>query len=325
MGRYQSITVIAKNETMRNMLEHIDRIVDSDSSVLLIGETGVGKEIIAEYIHKSSLRSNKPFVKLSLSAMPAELLESELFGHEKGAFTSASQEKKGLFEIANNGTLFLDDIDDVPFQIQTKLLRVIESRELLRIGGTKSIPVDVRLITASKVNLKDLVEKGIFRADLFYRINVVPINIPPLRERRDDIPLLIEHFLKEFQPGKKITLDNDALKAMINYHWPGNVRELRNIVQRLSLFADEVIRLKDLPSEIQNEHPVEYLLKACNKCFIDEEMNFEQIVHCLEANLLKEALTKTNGNQTKAAQSLGLSLSTFRDKIKKYNIQISKN
>ena len=188
----ESITLIAKNETMREMLFRLDKIVDSDSSILLIGETGVGKEIIAEYIHRTSPRSQRPFVKIGLSAMPADLLESELFGHEKGAYTSASHEKKGLFEIANTGTLFLDDIDDVPIQIQTKLLRVLESREMMRIGGTKPIPIDVRIITASKVDLKELVNKKIFRADLFYRINVVPVKIPPLRERRDDIPPLVD-------------------------------------------------------------------------------------------------------------------------------------
>ena len=175
------------------MISRIDKIVDSDSSVLLIGETGVGKEIIAEYIHRSSSRAGEPFVKLGLSAMPVELLESELFGHEKGAFTSASYEKKGLFEIANGGTIFLDDIDDVPVLIQTKLLRVLESRELLRVGSTTPIPIDVRLITATKIDLKDLANKNLFRADLYYRINVVPIKIPPLRARRDDIPYLVEH------------------------------------------------------------------------------------------------------------------------------------
>ncbi len=324
MRPIESITLIAKNEMMREMLSRIDKVVDSDSSILLIGETGVGKEIIAEYIHRTSPRSQRPFVKIGLSAMPADLLESELFGHEKGAYTSASQEKKGLFEIANTGTIFLDDIDDVPIQIQTKLLRVLESREMMRIGGTKPIPIDVRLITATKVDLKELVNKGIFRADLFYRINVVPVKIPPLRDRRDDIPALVEHFLKTFQPRKKIAVTQDALRAMVHYSWPGNVRELRNVVQRLSLFVDGKVELKDLPAEIQNENPVEFLLKACNKCFIDESMSFEQIVQCLEYNLLKEALKESNGNQTKAARSLGLSLSTFRDKIKKHNLHNQK-
>jgi transcriptional regulator with GAF, ATPase, and Fis domain len=323
MKNVESLTLIAKNEEMRKMIARVDKIVDSDSSVLLIGETGVGKELVAEYIHRSSSRASGPFVKLGLSAMPADLLESELFGHERGAFTSASYEKKGLFEIAHNGTIFLDDIDDVPIHIQTKLLRVLESRELLRVGSTVPISINVRLITATKIDLKDLVNRNLFRADLFYRINVVPIKIPPLRARRDDIPFLIEHFLLQYAPNRIISLTNEAMRAMVGFSWPGNVRELKNVVQRITLYVDRVINLEDLPPEIRNENPIEFLLKACNKCYIDGSMNFEQIVKCLEHNLLSEALKKANGNQTQAAKNLGLSLSTFRDKIKKHSIDCS--
>lgn len=318
MNSTNSLTLITQNEVMRGILSRIDKIVDSDSSILLIGETGVGKEIFAEYIHRTSARSQKPFVKIALSALPADLLESELFGHEKGSFTSATTEKKGLLEIADTGSIFLDDIDDVPLQIQTKLLRVLESRELMRIGGMKPIQIDVRLITASKVDLKELVNRGIFRADLFYRINVMPVNIPPLRERRDDIPPLAEYFLKHYKPGKALTLSPQALKVLIDYSWPGNVRELKNVIQRIALFAEDEIQATDLPQEIQTENPIDFLLKACNKCYFNSEMNFEQIVGCLEHNLLKEALKKTLGNQSQAAKSLGLSLSTFRDKLKKH-------
>jgi len=324
MKNVESLTLIAKNDNMREMISRIDKIVDSDSSILLVGETGVGKEIIAEYVHRSSSRAGGPFVKLGLSAMPPDLLESELFGHVKGSFTSASYEKKGLFEIAHNGTIFLDDIDDVPVHIQTKLLRVLESRELMRVGSTVPIPIDVRLITATKIDLKDLVNRNLFRPDLFYRINVVPIKIPPLRARRDDIPFLIEHFLLQYAPNKKISLKNEAMRAMVGYSWPGNVRELKNVVQRITLYVDDEINLDDLPPEIRNENPIEFLLKACNKCYVDGSMNFDQIVKCLEHNLLSEALKKTNGNQTKAAQNLGLSLSTFRDKVKKHSINCSK-
>ena len=318
MSNSKSLTIITQNERMRKILEHIDKIVESDSSVLLIGETGVGKEIFAEYIHKTSPRAMNPLVKISLSALPADLLESELFGHEKGAYTSASAEKKGLFEIANTGSIFLDDIDDVPLPIQSKLLRVLESRELMRIGGTAPIPIDVRLITASKVDLKSLVEKNIFRSDLFYRINVVPVHIPPLKERREDIPPLIEYFLKHFAKEKGIKVSKPALKLMVNYPWPGNVRELKNVVQRLALFANNKIQPEDLPLDIRVENPIEVLLKACHKCFIDESMSLEQILSCMEHNLINEAMRNSKGNQTKAAKSLGLSLSTFRDKLKKY-------
>ena len=325
MKNVESLTLIARNEEMREMISRLDKVVDSDSSILLVGETGVGKEIIAEYVHRSSSRAGGPFVKLGLSAMPADLLESELFGHEKGSFTSASYEKKGLFEIAHNGTIFLDDIDDVPIHIQTKLLRVLESRELMRVGSTAPIPIDVRLVTATKIDLKELVNRNLFRADLFYRINVVPIKIPPLRARRDDIPFLIEHFLLQYAPNKKISLANEAMRAMVGYSWPGNVRELKNVVQRITLYVDNEINLDDLPPEIRNENPIEFLLKACNKCYVDGSMNFEQIVKCLEHNLLSEALRKTNGNQTQAAKNLGLSLSTFRDKVKKHSIDCSKD
>ena len=318
MNSNNSLTLITQNEVIRGILTRIDKIVDSDSSILLIGETGVGKEIFAEYIHRTSARSQKPFVKIALSALPADLLESELFGHEKGSYTSANTEKKGLLEIADSGSIFLDDIDDVPLQIQTKLLRVLESRELMRIGGTKPIPIDVRLITASKVDLKELVNRGIFRADLFYRINVMPIIIPPLRERRDDIPPLVEYFLKHYKPEKVLTPSPSALRALVNYSWPGNVRELKNVIQRISLFAEDEIQAIDLPQEIQTENPLDFLLKACNKCYMDGDMSFEQIVGCLEHNLLKEALRKSLGNQSQAAKSLGLSLSTFRDKLKKH-------
>lgn len=316
----KSLTLIARNEKMREILSRVDRIVASDSSVLLIGETGVGKEIFAEYIHSTSPRAQKPFVKIGLSALPADLLESELFGHERGAYTSAMNEKKGLFEIANTGSIFLDDIDDVPLSIQTKLLRVLESREIMRIGGTTPIPIDVRLITASKVDLKILVERGIFRADLFYRINVVPLNIPPLRERADDVPLLIEYFLRKYLPENELKISMPALKAFISYSWPGNVRELKNVIQRISLFAENEITLDDLPQEIKTGNPVDFLIKACNKCYLEDKMSMDQIVQCLEHNLLNAALNKNSGNQSAAAKTLGLSLSTFRDKLKKYNL-----
>ena len=276
MAKFKSLTLITKNKTMQNILKHLDKVALSKSSVLLIGETGVGKEIFAEYVHRTSLRSQNPFVKISLSALPADLLESELFGHEKGAYTSAAAEKKGLFEIANTGSIFLDDIDDVPLSIQTKLLRVLESNELMRIGGTSTIPIDVRLICATKVDLKDLVNRKIFRADLFYRINVVPVFIPPLRERIEDIPPLIDHFLCVFSPNNKLSISNQALKLLLNYSWPGNIRELRNLIQRLSLFSVDEIKAADLPTEICVGNTINTLAKSCKRCLLDNEMTFEE-------------------------------------------------
>lgn len=317
----KSLTILTQNEKMQNIISGIDHIVSSDSSILLIGETGVGKELFAEYIHRTSPRQMQPFIKVGLSALPGELLESELFGHEKGAFTSAGNEKKGLFELADGGSIFLDDIDDFPYQLQSKLLRVLESRELMRIGGQTSIPINVRLITASKNNLHDLVEKGIFRADLYYRINVVPVDIPPLRERSEDIPLLAEYYLKKFTPEKEINIEKDALRKLIHYQWPGNVRELRNVMQRISLFASDEIKVKDLPSEIRDDHPIHSLTKACQRCLTNEEMTFEEVVACLEKNLLQQSLQESKGNKTQAAKILKMNFSTFRDKLKKYMME----
>ncbi len=315
----KSVVLITRNEAMRRVLRDIDRVAESEASILLVGETGVGKELLAEYIHRVSPRCGEPLVKVSLSSIPAELLESELFGHERGAYTNATEEKKGLFEMADRGSIFLDDIDDVPIQMQSKLLRFIESRELMHVGGTRSRPVDVRFITASKVDLKELVKRNIFRADLFYRLNVVPFPIPPLRERRDDIPLLVEHFNRLFQPAKQITFTQAALKSLVDYPWPGNVRELRNVVQRVVLLAEREVTQNDLPIELRlgGGDSMNLLIKECYRCFQEGTMSYEQVLTCLEHNLISTALEKAGGNQSKAAKSLGLSLSTFRDKLKK--------
>ncbi len=320
MSTLTSLSLIARSEVMRTVLARVDTIAASDSSVLLIGETGVGKELVAEYIHHRSPRSENALVKVGLSALPAELLESELFGHERGAYTGASGEKRGLFELANGGTIFLDDIDDFPVALQSKLLRVLESREVMRVGGTSPVPVDVRLITATKVDLKDLVERNLFRADLYYRINVVPIAIPPLRDRPEDIPLLVHHFLQRYATGREIRVKDAAMRLLTSYSWPGNVRELRNVVQRMALFVQEEIDCNDLPAEIRAEHPLDLIVKACSRCFVEDSMSFDQVVACLETNLLRQALQRTHGNRTQAAKLLGMSLSTLRDKLKRYNL-----
>lgn len=312
--------LIAHSEQMRDILHRIETIADSDSSVLLIGETGAGKEMVAEYVHRTSVREKQPFVKVGLAALPPDLLESELFGHEKGAFTSASNEKKGLFELASGGSIFLDDIDDFPLNLQSKLLRVLESSEVMRVGGVKPIPIDVRLITAAKIDLRELCNRGTFRSDLYYRINVVPITIPPLRDRPDEIPHLVKHFLDRFAPDKNLRVSKEAMDRLIHYSWPGNIRELRNIIQRIALFADTEITLDELPDEIRGESSIETLLKACTRCFHEDGMTFEQVVGCLEMNLLRQTLRDTNGNRSQAARQLKMSLSTFRDKLKKYNL-----
>jgi len=313
-------SIVTRSERMRVLLERMPTVAASDSPVLLLGETGVGKELFADTVHRLSPRRDGPLVKISLSAVPHDLLESELFGHERGAFTHAVQTKKGLFEMADGGTLFLDDVDDVPPSIQPKLLRVLESEEVMRVGGTTPVSIDVRLVSASKVPLKELVDRGLFRADLYYRLNVVPVEIPPLRQRKEDVPLLVAHFFGRFAPEREVRVSAAAARSLESYHWPGNVRELRNVVQRVALFARDEVSLEDLPPEVLDGNPVELLARACARCFADQSLSFAQVVECLETNLLRQALKEAGGNRSQAARALGLSLSTLRDKLRKYGL-----
>ena len=320
MPNPSSYNLVTKNKSILEILQRITTIAISDGSVLLIGETGVGKELFAEYIHRKSNRNHQNLIKISLSSLPSNLIESELFGHVKGAFTGSDHAKKGQFELANKGTIFLDDIDDFPLDLQPKLLRVLESGEITPIGAQKPIPLDIRLITASKLDLSEMIIQGRFRMDLFYRINVFPIIIPPLRDRTDDIPVLVEHYLNYYEPTKEITVVEEALGALMNYSWPGNVRELRNVIQRIALFANGKISLENLPTEIKGDRPLNLFLKACGRCFKNNNLTYEEIMNCVEEHLLENALKRSEDNQSKAARALGLSLSTFRDKVKKHNL-----
>lgn len=317
------VIVITQNRKMRELLSMAEKIARSDSSILLVGETGVGKEIFADFIHRNSSRSLGTSVKIGLAAMPADLMASELFGHEKGSFTGAIETKVGLFEVASGGTVFLDDVDDIPLEIQTKLLRILEGRELTRIGGTAAIPIDIRLITASKIDLNSLVKEGMFRSDLLYRINVVTLEIPPLRERRDDIPLLVEHFIRRYAPNRQLPITHEAMSYLMNYPWPGNIRELRNVVHRATLFAQREITVEEISPEIRSNNPIKEIIQSCMLCFNDQGMHFSRIMTCLEDKLISEALKRADGNQSQAAKLLSLSLSTFRDKMKKYEINPS--
>ncbi|NOY50249.1 MAG: sigma-54-dependent Fis family transcriptional regulator [Chlorobi bacterium] len=320
MGVLKSVSLITQDARMLDLIERINRIADSDISVLLIGETGVGKEVFTDYIHHLSKRGPYPLVKIGLATLPPDLLESELFGFEKGSFTNADHSKKGMFEIAHLGTLFLDDIDDSPLNVQSKLLRAIEAEEIRHIGGTSAIPINVRLVCASKMEVKDLVDNKLFRQDLYYRINVVELRIPPLRERRNDIPLLAKHFLKRYKPKEKLFISDEVMSIFMSYDWPGNVRELRNVVQRSSLFAEGVIKVKDLPDRFKYNNRIEKIVQACKICFDSNGMSYGDLIKCIEVRLLSEAMSKTNGNQSNAAKNLGMKLSTFRDKIKKLEI-----
>ena len=312
--------IITQDPNMRAILTRVETIAKSDSSVLLVGETGVGKELFADFIHHSSARTGKPLIKVGLAALPHELLESELFGYERGAFTGAFNSKKGLFESAGGGTLFLDDIDDFPTQLQPKLLRAIESHEVFRLGCTASIRLDVRLVAATKVDLMDLVKCGSFRPDLYYRINEVPVEIPPLRERPDDIPLLASAFLQRFATNRALFLGKDAQCALVSYSWPGNVRELRNVMRRLATLVEGDIHEEDLPPEIRSGAPLEIIAQGCTRCSVNDQLSFEEVVGCVETNLLQHALGRAGNNRVKAARLLKMSPSTLRDKLKKYRL-----
>jgi transcriptional regulator with GAF, ATPase, and Fis domain len=332
--------VITNDPAMKAILNRVETIARFDCSVLLIGETGVGKELFADFVHHASTRAGKSFIKVEAAALPHELLESELFGYERGAFTSAFSSKKGLFEMASAGTLFLDDIDDFPIELQAKLLRTIEAREILRLGGTSPIRVDIRLIAATKVDLVDLVRRGLFRSDLYYRLNEIPVHIPPLRQRREDIPLLAAAFLKRFAPDRELVVGEDAQRALMAHSWPGNVRELRNVMRRVAIFAEGgKVRERDLPQEItcqttirhdltpnwmqclMNEHPSsEEVESAYAEYLANAQLSFDEVVGCVERNLLRFALRQAGGNQVRAARSLRMNPSTFRDRLKKYRL-----
>ena len=286
--------IIGKSKRMRDVYSLIKKVSDSEATVLIRGESGTGKELVAEAIHQQSDRAKEKFITVNCAAVPEQLLESELFGYEKGAFTGANQRKIGLFELADKGTIFLDEIGDIPLGIQAKLLRVLQNKEIIRVGGTQKIKADVRIISATNRNLEKMIETGDFRSDLFYRINIFPIITPPLRERKEDIPALIQYFMTN--TGKK-TITAAARKILIEYDWPGNVRELFNILERASIIADSIIDVNHLPPEIKQ-------IDVKQNIFLisDDGIKLDE----LEKHLITEAINKSNGNKTSAAKLLGI-------------------
>jgi len=294
------IRVIAENSTMKQLLQLARRAADSNSTILLLGESGTGKEVLARSIHQWSPRSHYPFTVVNCVAIPEQLLESELFGHERGAFTGAHQLKRGRFEIADRGTIFLDEIGEVPVGIQTKLLRVLQHREFERVGGTRPIKADIRVIAATNSDLERAVREGRFREDLYYRLNVVSIKLPPLRERKEDIPALVDYFLRKSagelkKPLKRLALG--AVDGLMAYHWPGNIRELENVVERaMVLSIGDQIGLEDLPLQIATG--------PRRESFKGKE--FHEAVKEFKRWAIQDALKRSNGNQTKAAELLGL-------------------
>ncbi len=322
-AQYRFDKIIGQSAPMQNLYRIIKRVARTDSTVLITGESGTGKELIANAIHYHSDRKDKPFVPINCGAIPEELLESELFGHEKGAFTGAFKDRKGRFELADKGTIFLDEIGEMSPKLQVKLLRFLQETKFQRIGGSRTIQVDVRIIAATNKNLEKAVAEGTFREDLFYRLNVIPIHVPPLREREGDGPLLVHHFLKKHCEKKEIPqkrISNDALECLESYAWPGNVRELENVIERLIILTDgDEIGVEDLPKRMQLEQqpsaspPVEIGESGINlKDYLDE----------LENRLILDALKKAGGVKNKAAKLLGLNRTTLIEKMKKKKMNL---
>jgi len=313
--RYAHPNVVARSPKMQEVLATVERVAPTNSTVLLGGESGVGKDLVARAIHEKSRRASGPFLKINSTAIPENLLESELFGYEKGAFTGAAASKPGKFELADKGTLFLDEIGDVPPAIQVKLLRVLQEREFERLGGTRTIKVDVRLIAATNRDLRAALEQGTFREDLYYRLNVVPIDIAPLRERKEDVPDLVNLFISRFagDSGKPVEgITPEAMQILVNYHWPGNVRELQNIVERACALAKgNVLDAADIHLDVRPA-------KAANDAsgFLPDGMTLEQ----WEDEMVQEALRRANGNKSQAARLLGLSRNALRYRLSKIGI-----
>jgi DNA-binding NtrC family response regulator len=315
--RYHYQNIVARSGKMQEVLAVVARVAPTNSTILLGGESGVGKDLIARAIHQNSRRSSGPFIKINSTAIPDNLFESELFGYERGAFTGANNSKPGKFELADKGSLFLDEIGDVPAPIQVKLLRVLQEREFERLGGTKTLKVDVRLVAATNKDLRAALEQGTFREDLYYRLNVVPIDIPPLREHKEDIPDLVHHFLARFthQNGKEIeTITPPAIKLLMDYHWPGNVRQLENTVERaVALSSDEVIDVDDIHLD---SGPAKAVAATATAPLLPEGVTLEQ----WEDEMIREALRRAQGNKSQAARMLGLSRNALRYRLSKIGV-----
>jgi transcriptional regulator with PAS, ATPase and Fis domain len=322
MQRFGFDKVIGKSAPMQTIFKLVERILPlGDATILLQGESGTGKDVLAKAIHYGGPRAAGPYVNITCTALPESLLESELFGHEKGSFTDAKNQKKGLFEVAQAGTLFLDEIGDMSFYLQSKLLRFLEEKALRRVGGQKDIFVDVRVIAATNRDLKKLVEKGQFREDLYFRLKVIPIMLPPLRERPGDVPLLVQHFINEFNREFKKTVKGVTpalMKQLEEHQWPGNIRELRNTIERAMILGtqehlggeDLPLDLLDSPSETAADAP---LVKLSRK-----GVNLED----LEKSLVVQALSLTSGNQTRAGRLLGLNRDQVRYRIEKFGLKV---
>jgi len=320
--RYNFHNIVGKSEVMLRIFDLVSQVAPSRSTVLIQGESGTGKELIAKALHSNSPRKDKPFVPVNTGSMPSELLESNLFGHVKGAFTSAIATKKGLFEVANGGTLFLDEIGNMGMDTQAKILRVLQDRRFTPLGGTVETQVDVRIVAATNVDLRQAVRDGKFRDDLFYRLNVISVDLPPLRARREDIPLLVNRFLDHFSKENDLEtrkLTPDAMRALVDYDWPGNVRELENIIERgVVLSSTPIIGSGLLPGHITGRSFQDALLEH------NPNSSLFDILEDIERRIIIEKLERCNWNQTDAAEQFHIPLSTLNQKIKRLNIEIRK-
>ncbi len=322
-AEFEFDNIIGNSEAMRKVIETVKSVSDRDTTVLIRGESGTGKEKIAGAIHYHSNRRIGPFIRVSCAALNREILESELFGHEKGAFTGAVKTRRGRFELAHGGSIFLDDVDDIPLDMQVKLLRVLQERTFERVGGEETICVDVRVICATKKDLLDHVKEGYFRDDLYYRLNVVPVNIPPLRERKEDISGLVNYFLKKFISQNEDALpgvSQEAMSALLNYNWPGNVRELENVIEHAVAFSSESngISLETLPEYLRRIDIRTDLLSM--DLYNRESINLQDTLTEVEKKLIQWAHQKTNGNQVKMAEILGIPRTTLRNRLMKLQL-----
>ena len=320
--RYSFANIVGKSEPMLRLFDLVAQVAPSRSTVLIQGESGTGKELIAKALHTNSPRKDRPFVPINTGSMPADLLESTLFGHVKGAFTSAVAAKKGLFEVANTGTLFLDEIGNMSMETQAKILRVLQDRRFMHVGGIQEIQVDVRIIAATNVDLRQAVQEGKFREDLFYRLNVISLELPPLRSRREDIPLLASHFLKRYAEENEMeprTLSPEALRLMMDHDWPGNVRELENAIERgVVLSSGPVIGVDLLPPQFSRRGGATRMQEQA------PDASLFDIIENIERRIISDMLERSNWNQTEAAERLKIPLSTLNQKIKRLSIEIKK-
>ncbi|MGQ9618665.1 MAG: sigma-54-dependent transcriptional regulator [Candidatus Aminicenantia bacterium] len=342
--KYRFQNIIGKSPAIQKVFDLIKLVAPTKSTILIHGESGTGKELVAKAIHQLSPRAKYPFVAVNSGSMPPDLIESNLFGHVKGSFTGAIADKKGLFEVANNGTIFFDEIGTLNLETQAKILRVIQEKEFMRLGGTEVIKVDVRIIAATNIDLKRAVINRTFREDLFYRLNVIKIDLPPLRERKEDIPLLVEHFIKKYsEENQKVIegIEQDTLEVLMSYWWPGNVRELEHCIERaVVLTSSRKIRVEDLAESIVNPSPLDQLkIEQIELPYFDEDRvnkyinsndsflsgestNFKEHIENYKRELLLKALREANGVKRKAAKMLGLKASTFHEMLRKYKIAV---